>query len=174
MPSHYERPRRYGEAGGRHPRARDQRMVYEVLLPLAMISVWGHGSMIASNGGTRAKFYQEVLQTTMALVCAITLISKRTQSQERADKYRQYLAKWRAGVNEKWKDEPAKPTWHHAFHLYDFILLFGPAGAYWVFAYERLIGQLQRIPKNHHLCEYGIQSIVMYTCLTGNLQPRRR
>ncbi|KAJ7783918.1 hypothetical protein DFH07DRAFT_727790 [Mycena maculata] len=34
---------------------------------------------------------------------------------------------------------------HAAFHIYDFLLLFGPIISWWCFPFERLIGVLQRI-----------------------------
>ena len=38
-----------------------------------------------------------------------------------------------------------------AFHIYDFILLFGPIMAWWTFPFERLIGALQKFNTNDHV-----------------------
>jgi hypothetical protein len=51
-----------------------------------------------------------------------------------------------------------------AFHLYDFLLLFGAVRSWWMFPFERLIGHLQRIPKNHqegNLSSIFLQSMVL-------------
>ncbi|KAJ6484909.1 hypothetical protein C8R45DRAFT_829718 [Mycena sanguinolenta] len=40
---------------------------------------------------------------------------------------------------------------HAAFHIYDFILLFGPVVDWWCFPFERLIGTLQKINTNDHV-----------------------
>ncbi|KAG2067679.1 hypothetical protein BDR04DRAFT_950737, partial [Suillus decipiens] len=39
---------------------------------------------------------------------------------------------------------------HHAsFHIYDYLLLFGPAHLWWCFPFEHLIGIIQYLPVNH-------------------------
>ncbi|PIL27307.1 hypothetical protein GSI_10454 [Ganoderma sinense ZZ0214-1] len=43
---------------------------------------------------------------------------------------------------------------HMAFHIYDFLELFGPVHSWWAFPFERLIGQLQRLPTNHKFGSY--------------------
>ncbi|KAG2740643.1 hypothetical protein P692DRAFT_20880781 [Suillus brevipes Sb2] len=46
-----------------------------------------------------------------------------------------------------------RPNHHVSFHLYDFLLLFGPAHSWWCFPFEHLIGILQRLPINHKFGE---------------------
>ncbi|KAJ7610392.1 hypothetical protein FB45DRAFT_751377 [Roridomyces roridus] len=38
-----------------------------------------------------------------------------------------------------------------AFHIYDFLLLFGPVISWWTFPFERIIGFLERINTNNHI-----------------------
>ncbi|KAJ7202405.1 hypothetical protein GGX14DRAFT_370407 [Mycena pura] len=38
-----------------------------------------------------------------------------------------------------------------AFHIYDFLLLFGPIISWWTFPFERVIGFLQKINTNDHI-----------------------
>lgn len=38
---------------------------------------------------------------------------------------------------------------HMAIHIYEFLRYFGPVRSWWCFPFERVIGQLQRLPSNH-------------------------
>jgi len=44
-----------------------------------------------------------------------------------------------------------RPNVHAAFHIYDFLLLFGPVMSWWTFPFEHLIGVLQRINTNNKI-----------------------
>ena len=85
----------------------------------------------------------------MMLVMAVNILSKRTTSLARAKKYRQYLACWLQGLQEIHHSKYSHRTnIHMAFHIYDFLKLFGPVYSWWCFPFERLIGHLQRLPHN--------------------------
>jgi hypothetical protein len=40
-----------------------------------------------------------------------------------------------------------------AFHLHEYLILFGPVHAWWTFPFERIIGKLQRIPTSEKIGE---------------------
>ncbi|KAK0493798.1 hypothetical protein EDD18DRAFT_1077960 [Armillaria luteobubalina] len=44
-----------------------------------------------------------------------------------------------------------RPNVHAAFHLYNFLLSFGPVISWWCFPFECLIGSLQKINTNYHI-----------------------
>ncbi|KAJ7193740.1 hypothetical protein GGX14DRAFT_378717 [Mycena pura] len=44
-----------------------------------------------------------------------------------------------------------RPNVHIAFHIYDFLVLFGPVISWWCFPFERVIGFLQKINTNDHI-----------------------
>ncbi|KAJ7604975.1 hypothetical protein FB45DRAFT_767830 [Roridomyces roridus] len=69
-------------------------------------------------------------------------------TRERAGAYRRLLKTWVDGltVNHPHTLNHAKrPNIHVAFHIYDFLLSFGPIISWWCFPFERVIGYLQRI-----------------------------
>ncbi|KAG2071044.1 hypothetical protein BDR04DRAFT_1016951 [Suillus decipiens] len=51
------------------------------------------------------------------------------------------------------------PNYHAAFHIYNYLLLFGPAYSWWCFSFEHLIGILQHLPLNHKIGE-SVQVLV--------------
>ncbi|KAK0211557.1 hypothetical protein IW262DRAFT_1280913 [Armillaria fumosa] len=64
------------------------------------------------------------------------------------------MKKWADGLFEihpHTKAQNSKPNVHASFHLYDFLLLFGPVYSWWTFPFERLIGTLQKINTNDHV-----------------------
>ena len=85
----------------------------------------------------------------MLLVAAVSLACRRAISKTRADEYLQNLTKYIEALKVLYPNLPYVPNHHAAFHIYDFLLLFGPVRSWWCFPFERLIGHLQRLPSNH-------------------------
>ncbi|KAH9939692.1 uncharacterized protein BXZ73DRAFT_43468 [Epithele typhae] len=91
----------------------------------------------------------------MKLVSAVYLLCKRTTSHSRAEKYRHYVAQWLCGIQKLYPSKYSHRTNNHvAFHIYDFLRLFGPVYLWWCFPFERLIGRLQRIPHNDKIGKF--------------------
>ncbi|KAJ6532080.1 hypothetical protein B0H19DRAFT_966607, partial [Mycena capillaripes] len=64
----------------------------------------------------------------------------------RAAAYRTFLKIWVEGLNVHHPhtlNHAKRPNVHVAFHIYDFLLLFGPVISWWCFPFERVIGYLQ-------------------------------
>jgi hypothetical protein len=69
----------------------------------------------------------------------------------RVKAYRQFIKDWVDGLNKHHPhttDHGRRTNIHAAFHIYDFLLLFGPIISWWCFPFERLIGVLQRTKTN--------------------------
>lgn len=157
-------PRNYGEAAAGIIKAGEWRILSAVHIPIALVTLWGDERL--PNGPERTHFLQ-VLDHSMALFEAVTLVVRDTMNSSRAVRYRQLLGQWVDGL---YKIHPhtishrKRTNIHVAFHLYDFLLLFGPVMSWWAFPFERLIGVLQRINTNdivggeYHL--HCIQAII--------------
>lgn len=85
----------------------------------------------------------------MELVCAVYLACARTMTAERARTYRSHIVEYVGNLTKVHPAFAPRPNHHAAFHVYDYLLLFGPAHSWWCFPFERLIGILQRLPVNH-------------------------
>ncbi|KAF7296235.1 hypothetical protein HMN09_01092500 [Mycena chlorophos] len=96
----------------------------------------------------------DMLDHTMALFCAVILVCRCTVTNDRAAQYRDLLKRWVDGlpdVHPHTLPHPVRPNIHLAFHVFDFLILFGPIIAWWSFPFERMIGFLQNINTNHRI-----------------------
>jgi hypothetical protein len=121
--------------------------MFTVYLPIALVSMWGHGTLHSSVH--KALRLRAVLDHTMHLVSAVTIICLRTTTTRRAETFHSHIISWMKELKELHPDTDHYTNDHMALHLYDFIHLFGPVHGWWCFPFERLIGQLQRLPHNH-------------------------
>ncbi|KAI0634151.1 hypothetical protein C8Q77DRAFT_1173032 [Trametes polyzona] len=144
-------PKNFGDAAAGTLKAHEWRILCTVYLPLALISLWGDGSSMVSADS--ATWLKQVLDHTMMLVSAVTVVSARVMTQRRAAAYRTYIASWVRDLKELHPTATDRTNNHVAFHIYDFLVLFGPVYSWWCFPFERLIGYLQRLPQNHKFAE---------------------
>lgn len=140
-------PSNFGSASAGTIKADEWRSLITVYIPIALISLWGADTSHPSDEvGT---LLRTVLDHTMELVCAVYLVCARTATADRAHAYRSHIARYVANLTKIHPTFALRPNHHAAFHIYDYLLLFGPAHSWWCFPFERLIGILQRLPVNH-------------------------
>jgi hypothetical protein len=142
-------PRKFGEASMGTVKAAEWLVLCTVHLPMALVSLWGDGTLHDTPEDASAR--RRILDHTMLLVSAVILVCYRSMTIRRAQDYLKYIKRYirdlktiRKGENVKYK-----PKHHMAFHLFEFLVLFGPVRSWWMFPFERLIGHLQRLPHNH-------------------------
>jgi hypothetical protein len=95
-----------------------------------------------------------ILTHSMTLFQAVTLLCRYSSTQDRASAYRKFIREWVEGLGTNHPhslEHAARINIHAAFHIYDFLLLFGPVISWWTFPFERLIGALQKIKTNDHI-----------------------
>lgn len=161
-PSWFDKPpHRFTEIGVGSIKASEYRNLYRLEVPFALISLWGIGTRHADR--SQEAFYRRALDSTMGLVQAMLLLGLFNQSEHRRESYRSHLRDWRMGTDADFPEVRPKPSWHYAFHIYDFIPLFGPLPSWWLFPFEQLIGHLQRLPHNHKYdCKLGHGESCLY------------
>lgn len=93
------------------------------------------------------------LDHTMSLVCALIIACKRVTTNDRASSYRAHITKYIGQLQVVYPALNYRSNHHVSFHIYDFLLLFGPIHSWWTYPFERLIGILQRLPHNHRFGE---------------------
>ncbi|KIP01754.1 hypothetical protein PHLGIDRAFT_80148 [Phlebiopsis gigantea 11061_1 CR5-6] len=137
----------FGTATGGSPKASEWRMFFTVYLPVALVSLWGeNGSHL---DGPNQAHLRRVLDNTMALVSAVTVASFHYMTHERAAAYLQYIRMYVSGLPELYPHLEPRTNEHVAFHIHDFLLLYGPVRSWWCFPFERLVGVLQNLNSNH-------------------------
>lgn len=138
-------PYNFGDPAAGTLKADEWRTMGTIYLPIALISLWGGGG----PSGSESDYLRRVLDHTMALISAVSLACMRTSTASRMTAYRDYIATWVANLTLLHPQSTHRVNCHMAFHIYDFLKLFGPVHSWWCFPFERLIGILQRVPVNH-------------------------
>lgn len=121
------------------------RTLFEIHVPLVMLSLWKAGSPLAGNDTAEMA---PVLETSMHLTCAARLMVKRTLTSDRRRQFHQHIV---AHINGLKRDFPGYiyPSHHQLLHLSEFTEEFSGVRHWWVFPFENLIGKLQGILSNH-------------------------
>lgn len=121
------------------------RILFEIHVPFAMLSLWKTQSPLASED---AENMAAVLKTSMHLTCAAIWMTKRNLTAECREHFLHHLTQHIEGLKENFPGY-MYPGHHLAFHLYDFMKEFSGVRHWWCFPFENLIGKLQRTPINH-------------------------
>ena len=103
------------------------------------------------------------LNHTMSLVSAIYLACARMTTTERASAYHTCIASYVGNLQNLYPTISLRPNHHAAFHIYDYLVLFGPVHSWWTFPFERLIGVLQCLPHNHTSGEFPLWQVIDMT-----------
>jgi hypothetical protein len=141
-------PKNFGEKGAGSIKADEWRLLATIYLPIALILLW------AEREGRHAAHFRQLLEHSMALFQAAGIVGRYATSSARSTAYRDFIKHWLGNLHDLYphtKTPRTRTNPHVALHIYDFLLLFGPALSWWTFPIERLIGQLGKINSNDHL-----------------------
>jgi hypothetical protein len=141
-------PHNYGHASAGSIKADEWRTLATVYLPIALVTLWGYdnGSWPATDS-----CLLPILDHTMALFQAVTVVCRDTMNSERVLKYLGFMKTWVGSLREihpHTERHAARPNIHAALHVQDFVLLHGPVMSWWCFPFERLVGVLQKVKTN--------------------------
>lgn len=126
-------------------KAETLRTLFDIHVPLTLISAWGKHSPLALEN---AKDMQSVLETSLWLSCALIHMTRDELTPETREAFLNSYHQHILGLR---KDFPGffMPSHHLAYHIYEFMDRFSTIRNWWAFFFETLIGRLQRIPTNH-------------------------
>lgn len=142
-------PYNFGSTSAGHLKADEWRTLTTVYFPISLVSIWGEGS--THETPLLASSLRKVLDHTMALVSAVSIACLRVMTPNRTLAFQNYIQQWLQDIEQIHGSGVVgkRVNCHMAIHLSHFIRLFGPVRSWWTFPFERLIGQIQRIPHNH-------------------------
>ena len=143
-------PSNYGENAAGTIKADEWRILSTVYLPIALVTLWGDDSDTNNSN----PHMHRVLDHTMALFQAVTLVCRYTMNVDRVTAYRNLVKQWIDNlfdIHPHAKNHHLRPNVHASLHLHDVLLSFGPVIHWWCFPFERLIGTLQRINTNEKI-----------------------
>ncbi|KAL1657611.1 hypothetical protein GGF50DRAFT_121677, partial [Schizophyllum commune] len=132
--------------------------LYELFLPLTLLSLWQPGSPTAIEDSGRMAGQ---LQTAMHLSCACLAMTADVSTDEQRERFATLYARHLEGLE---RDCPgiSTPNHHISFHLRDFMSLLGPVRNWWCFPFERLLGRMQRMGINHKPGQYEKTLLTTY------------
>ncbi|KAL1740686.1 hypothetical protein HDZ31DRAFT_47002, partial [Schizophyllum fasciatum] len=132
--------------------------LYELFLPLTLLSLWQPGSPTAVEESGRMAGQ---LQTAMHLSCACLAMTADVSTDEQRERFATLYARHLEGLE---RDCPgiSTPNHHISFHIRDFMSLLGPVRNWWCFPFERLLGRMQRMGINHKPGQYEKTLLTTY------------
>ncbi|KAG2050197.1 hypothetical protein BDR06DRAFT_984109 [Suillus hirtellus] len=142
-------PKNFGKASAGTIKADEWQSLITIYLPIALMSLWGAGTLHSSD--EIAVHLKTILDHTMELVGAVYLAS-----------YRLHITAYVRKLQTIHPTFSVQPNYHASFHIYDYLLLFGPAHSWWSFPFECLIGIIQHISINHKFGELENTMLLSY------------
>ncbi|VDB96864.1 unnamed protein product [Peniophora sp. CBMAI 1063] len=121
LPTWLNRGQQYfGKPGIGTIKADSWRTIGTILLPLALILLWGKG------GRRHTRFHAILLDNFLHLVVAVNLATMRTTSNDRRMSYLEHLQKYARGLVHTIPNYPVPANLHLSFHIPEILELFGP------------------------------------------------
>ena len=134
-------PRDFGDTLAGTIKAHKWHLLCTIHVPVALISMWGLDTVHLSP--SIADCCQKMLNHTMLLIAAVRLALLTITDKAIMERYLENIKDYIHDLQQIHSKAPLVPNYHMAFHIYNFLSLFGPAYSWWTFLYEQLIGQLQ-------------------------------
>jgi hypothetical protein len=121
-------PYNFGEAAASPVQADEWHILSTIYLPLALVSLWGQGTTHSSHD--LGAHLQHVLDHTMALVCAITLVCSCTMTKARAIAYHNFIVTYIRDLNGL-HPGATHTIWQCIYMIFCYCLgLYTPGGAF--------------------------------------------
>ncbi|KIM53743.1 hypothetical protein SCLCIDRAFT_138348, partial [Scleroderma citrinum Foug A] len=128
-------PKNFGDQAAGMIKADKWRSLITIYIPITLISLWGAGTPQAD--------LKLILDNTMDLISAVYV----------------------GNLKHVHPTFGLRPNHHASFHIYNYLVLFGPVHSWWTFPFERLIGILQRLSSNHKNGE--LERTMLHSYLKG-------
>ena len=113
-------------------------------LPVAIASVWSKEMQNDSN-----QRRDKLFQCFMNLAIAVRWGTSYRTSRVHAEKFQDYYQRYLSSLVELYPDISLRPNHHAALHIPQLLLQFGPVHGWWMFPFERVIGNLQKVNTNN-------------------------
>jgi len=152
---HTPPPRNLGEASHGKLKADQWRSAIEFDATAAIAHAWSHASPHPEDE-ERVKRRKMLVDSTILLATAIQWATSYCTSAGHAAQYMLCMVAYLNILKELYPTMSWRPNHHASLHIGRFLLLFGPMHGWWMFAYERVIGLLQKININYKVGEQAI------------------
>ena len=147
-------------SSGSKLKADEWRTLGSLNLPLSLIRLW-------SKHPRQDRL--DFLRLTMSLMSAVLLATSQVTSDEHCDRYLKFMLEYQKELWQLFPLYDCIPNQHLAFHIPEFIKLFGPVHEWWAVPFKRVIGQLQCLLTNYKKRELSLKSL---GCICINQENR--
>jgi hypothetical protein len=115
------------------------RMTGLLYLPISLIRLWSN----VHQDDERSKHRHELLHFSMQLLSALAAATSRITSDPTADEFLCLMACYHQELQRLFPNYNIHPNHHMAFHITEFLCMYGPIHGWWTFPFEWMIGMLQ-------------------------------
>ena len=115
-------PSNFGDSSAGTLKADEWRTIITIYLPIALISLWA----TEYSQGPHSVQLRSILDHTMHLVSAISVVSQRTMTVARAEAYQRYMVSYIRDLQKLFPDVGFRPNHHMAIHIHNFMLHMDP------------------------------------------------
>jgi hypothetical protein len=145
-------PYNFGQRSAGSLKADEWRTMGTLFLPIALTILLGDDNGAPPPEGSQNL---QILDHSMALFQAVLIAMRYTITPTHIMKFRELMKEWTVNLRSLYpavqQQKKTRTNIHVAFHLYDFLQLFGPVISWWTFPFERLIGILQKMTTNERV-----------------------
>lgn len=114
--------------------------------------------------------YKSVLEHTMELVQAVSILFRQSTSESEATKYKAHIKKYISGLRAEHPTASFTPNMHMSLHIAEFLPQFGSICSWWTFPIERLTGKVQDIPTSNKLgAQFFVANVYRYNEVLSGL-----
>ncbi|KAL5497981.1 hypothetical protein ACEPAH_2912 [Sanghuangporus vaninii] len=163
-------PTNFGDPASGKIKADKWRTLCTIHLPLALILYCFYSSDIW-DAAFRQRF-AEVIDHTMDLVQAVTILFKKSIGPNKIGKYRSHIGWYISRLQQVHPEANFVPNMHMAMHIADYLPLFGSIYSWWTFPFERLIGKLRGMQTNSKTGQF--EATLLHTFLATSRPASER
>ena len=109
---------------------------------------------------------------TMALVLSMLVSGLHYTTSHRAAAYLEYMHQYVFKLHDFYPHIDLHINKHVAFHIYNFLLLYGPVQSWWCFPFKCLVGALQNLLSNHQFDTSITSLLSLKVLLISSLQVK--
>ena len=149
---HTQPPKNLGDPGHGKLKADQWQSLMEFDIPVSLAQMWVLSKKKRSQDEGSHK--HKMFTCTMFLACAICWVTSHKTSSLHVERYTHFMYEYLKTLLELLPDLKLRPNHHNAFHLGEFLLLFGPIHGWWAYAFERVVGVLQNFNTNYKIGAY--------------------
>ena len=147
---HASPPSNLGQVSHGKLKADEWRSLFEFDIPVSLIRIETRRS---ASGKETNEYRAKLVQSTFLLATAIRWATSHHMSATNIDKYKSGMKDYLKTLKELWPTQRFRPNLINSLLVADYLRLYGPIRGWWMFPFERVIGNLQRPSTNSKLGE---------------------